>query len=280
MRTWLFAFPALFVAAELASARDYNELILREAMTMPEGGSYAAYRKDLPEARRFDDLYEAVASLDRSLGMDPKGRLRVKPARAADFSFCSSATYLLFCKVVESLQKEGVVSSDRALSRELARVGDKRDVIHGKLDGVGLFGHWNADGPGTAVLFERLNLGRNFSSLERAKPGDFLKIFWNDAIGKGERGHLVLYLGESEDGKALQVWSSNLSNSDGSNGYGTMTVEKSRIARALFSRLEHPENLANWLGLSETERTSDYLVRILRTGSSEEEMKAATGAVD
>ena len=36
------------------------------------------------------------------------------------------------------------------------------------------------------VLFERLDLGTNFSSYDKAKPGDFLKIFWNDNIGKGD----------------------------------------------------------------------------------------------
>src|SRR5690606_36563004 len=133
-----------------------------------------------------------------------------------DYSFCSSATYLLFCKVVERLQKNGKVSSAPALSRALADVGDKNDVIGGKLDGVGIFGHWNADGPGTAVLFERLKLGRSFSSFEDARPGDFLKIFWNEFIGKGERGHLVLYLGQNEAGTAIEVWSSNRENSDGS----------------------------------------------------------------
>ena len=67
---------------------------------------------------------------------------------------------------------------------------------------------------------------------------------------------------------------------DGSSGYGTMWVEKSRIQRALFSRLEHPENLQAWLRFSEAEKQSDYLVRIRETGSTPGEMKAVTGAKD
>lgn len=262
------------------SAADYNEVVLESLRSMPHGGVYAAYRKDLPEDRRFDDLHQTVDALDQAITVDRKGRLSVKPKKADDYSFCSSATYLLFCKVVETLQQEGVIASDPELNRELADVGNKFDVIGGKLDGIGIFGHWNADGPGTAVLFERLKLGRNFSDFNEARPGDFLKIFWNDSIGKGERGHLVLFLGESGDGSAIEVWSSNMANADGSAGYGSMWVEKSRIARALFSRLETPENLVVWKGFSGEQKASEYLIRIRQTGSSGEEMKSATGAVN
>ncbi len=260
------------------SGGDYNGLILKELESMSAGGTYAAYRKDLPEEHRFDDLYRTVDHLDKAISVDRNGRLSVKPNKAADFSFCSSATYLLFCKVIEQLQKNGDVVSSPELSRALADVGDTKDVIGGRLDGIGIFGHWNADGPGTAVLFERLNLGRNFSSFDDARPGDFLKIFWNEFIGKGERGHLVVYLGRNESKTAIEVWSSNLQNSDGSSGYGRMWIEKDRIKRALFSRLENPENLERWEQLSEAEKSSDYLIRIRQTGSSADEMKRVTGA--
>lgn len=258
-------------------ATDCNALILENIAAMPSGGRYAAYRRDLPEDRRFDDLYATVDALSAALEAGERGRLKVKPKRARPQSFCSSATYLLFCEVVADLQKKGAAPADPRLSQALADVGDTREVIHGKLDGVGLFGHWNADGPGTAVLFHRLGLGRNFSRYEDARPGDFLKIFWNEHIGKGERGHLVVYLGENESGDAIRVWSSNLENEDGSSGYGTMWVEKSRIRRAVFSRLEHPERLVRWLSFAPAEHTSDYLVRIRETGSTGEEMKRAAG---
>jgi len=262
------------------SAADYNGVILESLRSMPQGGAYAAYRKDLPEEQRFDDLHKTVDELDRAISVDRKGCLSVKPKKAADYSFCSSATYLLFCKTVEFLERDGVIASDPVLNREMADVGNKFDVIGGKLDGIGIFGHWNADGPGTAVLFERLKLGRNFSDFNEARPGDFLKIFWNDSIGKGERGHLVLYLGKSEDGSAIEVWSSNMNNADGSAGYGRMWVEKSRIARGLFSRFENPENLVQWKVFTEDQKASEYLIRIRQTGSSGEEMKRVTGAVN
>lgn len=259
-------------------AGDFNALVLRKIEAMPAGGQYAAYRADAPEGRRFDDLYATVDALGNALAVDRRGPLTVRPPRAMPGSFCSSATYLLFCEVVATLQRDGVVPADPRLSRELAAIGETRDVIHGRLDGVGIFGHWNADGPGTAVLFHRLGIGRNFLGHEHAKPGDFLKIFWNNKIGMGERGHLVVFLGENPAGDAIRVWSSNLKNDDASSGYGTMWVAKSRIHRALFSRLEHPQNLVRWLNLTDPEKTSEYLVRIRKTNSTEAEMRAATGA--
>jgi hypothetical protein len=62
-------------------------------------------------------------------------------------------------------------------------------------DGESLWGRWNANGPGTARLFYELGLGRNFTSFSAARPGDFLKIFWTDAVGKNENGHSVIFLG-------------------------------------------------------------------------------------
>jgi len=268
---------ALLALVATGWTEDFNARILKRIAAMPKGGHYAAYRADAPEGRRFDDLYATVEALDQALGVDRRGRLAVTPRRALPGSFCSSATYLLFSLVVSDLQRDGVVPADARLSRELAGVGGKEDVIHGRLDGVGIFGHWNADGPGTAVLFHRLGLGRNFSGYDDAKPGDFLKIFWNDKIGKGERGHLVVYLGTDETGDAIRVWSSNLRNEDGSSGYGTMWVAKSRIHRVLFSRLEHPERLARWLEFSEAQKTSDYLVRIRRAPSTPAEMRRQAG---
>ncbi|MEM7699832.1 MAG: hypothetical protein AAF236_15665 [Verrucomicrobiota bacterium] len=259
-------------------ANDYSGLIVERIAAMPTAGIYASYRRDLPSDQRFDELHATVEELGAGISVGPLGGLRVDPSKCQRHSFCSSATYLLFVDAIAKLQQSGVVPKNRALARELADVGDKYEVIAGKMDGVGIFGHWNANGPGTGVLFARLGLGRNFTDFTEAKPGDFLKIFWNENIGKGERGHLVVYLGSKQDGSAIQVWSSNQQNEDGSAGYGTMWIERSRIKRALFSRLEHPENLVNWLQFSEEEKTSDYLVRILSTGSSGEEMLAVTKA--
>lgn len=270
----------LAVVPGFVCGEDYNDLILKTIRSMPTGGVYAKYRKELPEANRFDDLYQTVEDLDKAIQVGPGGKLRVHPDKASSYSFCSSATYLLFAEVIQQLQNQGEAPKNAKLSRELAAVGDKTEVIHGKLDGVGIFGHWNADGPGTAVLFERLDLGPNFSDYAKAKPGDFMKIWWNENIGKSERGHLVVYLGETSGGNAVCVWSSQTQNDDGSAGYGEMTVEKSRIKRVVFSRLENPANLEKWLAFTDAEKTSDYLVRIRKTGSSSEELKQVVGLKD
>lgn len=256
----------------------WNRLILEKIGEMPSAGVYAKYRKDLPESRRFDELHATVGELDEALSVGIDGRLKVNPAAATPHSFCSSATFLLFCAVIADLQEQGIVPADRKLSRELVDVGKREAVIAGELDGVGIFGHWNADGPGTAVLFERTGIGTNFMDLASARPGDFLKIFWNDGIGKGERGHLVVFLGANEEGTALRVWSSNMENENGTSGYGFMWVETSRIERMLFSRLDSPENLPSWLEFTEQEKTSEYLVRIRQTGSTEAEMREVVRA--
>ena len=276
---FLILFPALLALPCIG--QDYNQLIVDTIRSIPKGGSYARYEKSR-KGQEFASLHQTVADLDQAIATGGLGqkKLRVNPTAAATYSFCSSATYLLFVETLENLQSAGRLQIPNSVSKELADVGDKYAVIDGKLDGIGLFGHWNADGPGTAVLFRRLGLGSNFSSFSKARPGDFLKIFWNENIGKGERGHLVVYLGTSRDGKSILVWSSNLKNEDQSSGYGTMWVEKHRIKRQLFSRLEHPENIANWAKFSPQQKQSEYLIRIRKTGSTGAEMKQVTGALD
>lgn len=269
----------LSLSVEAVCEDDANARVLAAIAEMPKGGTYAAYQADAPADRRFDALRGTVADLNQAIRVGFGSSLKVNPQSAAPLSFCSSATYLLFCRVIEGCEQDQKLTTGGPLASALDDVGDPVAVINGDLDGVGIFGHWNADGPGTAVLFHKLGLGRNFLGYEQAKPGDFLKIFWNEKIGKGERGHLVVYLGTSPDGSAIQVWSSNTRNEDGTSGYGTMWVEKSRIVRALFSRLEYPERLPNWLTLPVEEKRSDYLIGIRKVASTEAEMIAATGAI-
>src|SRR6185312_14071725 len=106
----------------------------------------------------------------------------------------------------------------------------------------------------------------NFTSLEEARPGDFLKIFWHDEIGARETGHSVVYLGtvDTPQGPAVRYWSSNLAN-----GYGEATVPRTRIRRMLFSRLVHPERIQQVNAL----RPQDaYLAAMLKRDSTPEEM--------
>jgi hypothetical protein len=111
-------------------------------------------------------------------------------------------------------------------------------------------------------LFYELGLGRNFTDLAQAQPGDFMKIFWNKNVGKRESGHSVIYLGtvNRADGEYVRFWSSNVGV-----GYGEKEVPRAKIANVIFSRLETPANLAR---IHASPETDSYLGSLLRKQSS------------
>jgi hypothetical protein len=237
---------ALLLLAGIARAADWNAAVLEAIRTMPAGGGYSATSEASARLRAAADLRG--------------GALVVRPAIARP-SYCSGATYLVLLKVVAQAQTGGAVSIDAApLLPAMQR------------DGEGVWGRWNANGPGTARLFHELGLGKNFTGWEEARPGDFLKIFWRDAVGAHEHGHSVVYLGTEVQGgvECVRFWSSNKPG-----GYGEKIVPKSKIARALFSRLEHPERLALAANLP---RIDTYLASLLERDSSFAEACRLTGA--
>lgn len=233
---------------------DLSAQIVETIDQMPQGGRYANNRADLEAT---------VAGLNAALSVDEAGYLRVTPDNAYPASFCTSGTYLLFLTVIADLQRRGRVKNSEALGQALIDIGAPEAVIDGKRDGIGFFGHWNANGPGIAELFALLDLGENHDAWERAQPGDFLKMWWTEAIGRDERGHVVVYLGLSDDRRQVKVWSSNLQNEDGTTGYGTMWVDRDRIKHARFSRLERPENVIRWLELTESQRQNQALMEMV-----------------
>ena len=99
----------------LPRCQDYNQLILDRIEKMPAGGTYARYRKDLPESQRFNELYQTVEDLGSSLQVGLAGQLKVRPEKSAQYSFCSSATYLLFCDVVSEVNLPEVVRGNSAV---------------------------------------------------------------------------------------------------------------------------------------------------------------------
>jgi hypothetical protein len=229
----------LMAFALAARADNFNDVVLQQVRSMPQGGSYAT-------TSRAHEALIAAARIDA-------GGVRIQADRAVP-SFCSGATYLVFLKTLGELQRRGLLEIDRAgwaalLPLKLA-------------DGEGAWGRWNANGPGTPRLFFELGLGKNFSSFEDARPGDFLKIFWTDAVGKSERGHSVVFLGlETKDGvEYVRFWSSNKPG-----GYGEKSVPRSKIARAIFSRLERPEKISR---MAELPRRDPYLAGLLTKHSS------------
>jgi hypothetical protein len=217
--------------------------------TMPREGGYST----TPMSAQL--LSEAIKVTPGGLAID---------AAQATPSYCATATYLVFLTACERLLREGqlTLTSD---ALETLRVAP------GQIDGEGIWGRWNANGPGTARLFHELRLGRNFTDWSQAQPGDFMKIFWSTEIGKRERGHSVIYLGTEKEGgvEYVRFWSSNKPR-----GYGEKRVTRKSVAYAVFSRLEFPENLNR--GPTIPKRDA-YLASLLTVPSSQAEVRKKCG---
>lgn len=228
-----------------------NQLILKEVSSMPSNGGYAT------SAAANHALQLAVTSYGEILRVD---------ASHATPSYCSGATYLVFLKTLAALQANHQLTLSPFVVAQLKPSGQP--------DGTGIWGRWNANGPGTARLFYEIGLGTNFSDLRMARPGDFLKIFWNDGIGAKEHGHSVVFLGtESKAGvEHVSFWSSNIPQNHTPGGYGMKSVPLNRIHRMLFSRLEHPEAINRALP-----RTDSYLSSLERSSSTPAEMGRQCG---
>ena len=239
-------------AAPSAAVPPLNQFVLDQIRTMPRLGGYSV-------------SHAATANLAGAVRLEPTtGRLAVDPARAYP-SYCSGATYLVFLKTVAALRNANRLPGvdGRALSALL---------VNGQRDGEGVWGRWNANGPGTARLFHELRLGPNFTRIEEARPGDFMKVFWSPAVGRKEHGHSVVFLGaETVNGvPSVRFWSSNQGL-----GYGEKTVPLTRVSHALFSRLEQPERLADAANLPPLD---PYLAGLLTKESSAGEAREKCGA--
>lgn len=239
----------LLLAVTLAvRAENFNDVVLQQIRTMPQGGGYAA----------TTTAHEAL----NSAAHIEAGHVRIQAAKAVP-SYCSGATYLVFLKTLGELQRRGLLQIDRASWSALlpSRVAD----------GEGIWGRWNANGPGTPRLFHELGLGKNFVSFEDARPGDFLKIFWSDSVGRNEHGHSVVFLGlETKEGvEYVRFWSSNKPG-----GYGEKSIPRSKISHAIFSRLENPGNISRF---SQIPPRDPYLSSLLTRDSSFGEARRMSG---
>jgi hypothetical protein len=226
----------------------YNRVVLDQVNAMPRGGRYSASRA-------------ATISLQRAAHFE-SGIFTLAPDSNSP-SYCSGATYLVFIKTIEALRRRDLLKLDMSALQSL--------VIRDQRDGEGIWGRWNANGPGTARLFHELELGQNFDDFANAQPGDFMKIFWSPEVGRSEHGHSVIYLGmEKKDGlDYVRFWSSNIPT-----GYGEKAVPRSKIVYAVFSRLDAPENLNQ---VSKMAATDPYLARLLTTASNRQELRRACG---
>jgi hypothetical protein len=210
---------------------DFNTKILATVKSMPTGGGY--------------DTSDATKNLLRgACSVLNDGRILVDANRAKP-SFCSGATYLLLLRAMDNDAEEMLPQIDQK-------------------DGHGVFGRWNANGPGAAKLVADLHAGKNFTSWHEARPGDFLKIWWTEKIGGREHGHHVVYLGH--DAKTVHFWSSNKPG-----GYGTKSALRSDCRRVLFTRITHPENFT---AVRKLPPTDPWLARMLQDDFSWDEVAA------
>jgi hypothetical protein len=244
----LMAFASVAAQQEIRGAElNPNRVILSLLPSMPTGGGYLTTRA-------------ATRDLERAACVSG-GRLIVSPSFASP-SYCSGATYIVFLQALEMMNGGSPFSG--ALADALA--------VKDQPDGAGVWGRWNANGPGTACLFRELQLGPSFASFEAAQPGDFMKIFWTNEVGRREHGHSVIFLGlERQNGvEMVRFWSSNKPA-----GFGQKSVPRSKIANAIFSRLEFPANIERAPALSQRDH---YLASLLTQDSSFSEALARAGA--
>jgi hypothetical protein len=227
---------------------DANEVILQVIRTMPQGGGYSASNT-------------ATAHLTAA-ARTVKGTLTLNPSIAKP-SYCSGATYLVFLATLENLNNQAPITGQ--LAESLA--------IKGQPDGVGIWGRWNANGPGTACLFHELQLGENFTDWNMARPGDFMKIFWNSNVGRREHGHSAIFLGQSKENGLdwVSFWSSNQPN-----GFGQKQVLKTKMAYVIFSRLKYPDRLQR--NFATLPAKNSYLAGLVSKESSLPEATANSGA--
>ena len=218
---------------------NLNSLILDQMKQMPRGGKYSV--------SRFAKIRLQSAAHFES------GKFFILPSSASP-SYCSGATYLVFIKTLEALRTRGHLQLDFATLEQL--------IIRDQRDGEGIWGRWNANGPGTARLFHELGLGRNFDNFDQAQPGDFMKIFWSREVGRKESGHSVIFLGTENllGVEHVRYWSSNMPD-----GYGERSVPRTKIAYAIFSRLQTPSNLSR---ISRVPVIDSYLASLLRKRSN------------
>jgi hypothetical protein len=239
------------VATEVnhVASSPVNNQILEAINNMPSGGDYRATSESIQQ------LESAIKKNGDHLDIN---------SAIAKPSFCSSATYLVFVSTLQELNRERQIQFEPGVTEKL--------LVTGQRDGVGVWGRWNSNGPGTARLFAEFHLGPNFTSIEQAQAGDFLKIFWNDQIGFKEFGHSVVYLGHGLNSEGIEViryWSSNKKG-----GYGQAEVPRSKIKKMLFSRLAHPEQINR---IRDGLNPDEYLASMLVRSSSSEEMKEMVG---
>ncbi|HXH31318.1 MAG TPA: hypothetical protein VNJ01_10940 [Bacteriovoracaceae bacterium] len=254
MKTLLALFFVLTSYSAVAAGpgtkvKQLQRWILESISEMPQQGGYEL---SLAPANKLRDAFSWEAEF---LFVDPS---------LAQPSYCTTATYLIFYKTLEKYWESTNSFPETAVLEKL-----KPNLED---DGFLIWGRWNANGPGTAKLFFDAKLGKNFDDIKLAKAGDFLKIYWNDQVGKFEKGHTVIFLREEVVAGVpmIRFWGSSKSTF----GYGEKLIPKSDAIRMLFSRLEFPENISLIKSLPEEDA---FLASMLTKVSNWSQVKKVSG---
>lgn len=237
------------ITTQLSFAQtDYNSWVLKAIESMPRAGGYELTSTPVKKMR---DAFTWSDETRTQLSLDP---------RMTTPSYCTTATYLIFFQVLHRFWQENQEAVDTLVLERLKPNLER--------DGLRIWGRWNSNGPGSAKFFHDTGLGINFDDPNMARPGDFLKIFWNNQVGKNERGHTVIFLGHKNG--SITFWGSSKS----TKGYGVKTVARSEYNRLLFSRLTNPQNASEIAKIPEDD---EFLASMLSRVSSWEEVREVSG---
>jgi hypothetical protein len=229
---------------------DYNAMILDIIKGLPSGGGYSR-----------GGSFQLPTITAHNIG---GGRWEMRVYDGFP-SHCTSATYAVYARLAAVLQDRGRIALD---GEQIATLSAKGRMPDGTtlVDGQGTFQIFNANGAGAAALLKHTGTGMSFrdDKLAYARPGDFLKMFWNDNVGASEQGHQVIYLGHKTVGsrEMLCFWGSQRQNkkkrpggtealyfpaAEGGtveDGYGEACRPRSDVKAMIFSRVTCMEHLA------------------------------------
>jgi hypothetical protein len=233
---------------------DYNGMILDIIKGIPDGGGYSLKSK----------IVELPTITAHNLGTK-RWQMRVYPGRT---THCTGATYAVFAQLVAELHNSGAILLTPSQLRSLAVLRTNPNGT-ARTDGQGPFAIFNSNGAGAAALIKHTGTGFSFrdDKLSYARPGDFLKLFWNGGVGSNEQGHQVIYTGQRKIGGRDTVcfWSSQRQTrkrrggrsealyfpaSDGAkvhDGYGEVCRPRGDIKAMIFSRITCMEHLSSGL---------------------------------
>ncbi len=231
------------------SGVDYNRMILDIISTLPTGGGYS-----------IGESFVAPKLQAHNVG-GGNWELRVYDGFP---SHCTSATYALYAHLIAVLNNSGRISlsADQLRSLEVRRsMPDGSQLV----DGQGPWWIFNSNGAGVAALLKHTGTGVSFrdDKLRYARPGDFLKLFWNGGVGASEQGHQVVYTGHRQaDGRdMICFWGSQRQHkkkrsggtgplyfparagAEVQSGYGEVCRPRDDVKAMIFSRVTCMEHL-------------------------------------